>query len=385
MYPLIPTKLSKPISDLIAQIKSEVQSLGGGINPFVLKAVEQFMLPINSYYTNAMEGNPSKLKDIENAVNNLSDDKQMRNYQLEHLAHIDVQTLMMKRLIAEPELDITSVDFLCWLHSEFYKRLPEDMCYAKTVSDKRLPVCPGELRDIPAQVGSHQPPKDKASVLQALEQFSRTLSPTKVRGKMNFLAFASSHHRFLWIHPFRDGNGRVVRLFSIAYQNRIGISGHNLWTVTRAFARKRKDYDINLAIADKTRRNDFDGRGSLSEEGLLVFCEYFLSQCLDQIKYMKELLSFENLEKRFFRELKVVREEKTFSKSAINVLEFMFFKGEIARGEVQKICKVKRRRAGEIIKELIVNGRVSTLSPHRGKIRLKFTSDMAKIVFPDLV
>ena len=62
MFPLLPTKITKPLSILIDQIETEIRSLGQGINPSVLDAVEQFMLPINSYYTNAMEGNPSRLK-----------------------------------------------------------------------------------------------------------------------------------------------------------------------------------------------------------------------------------------------------------------------------------------------------------------------------------
>ena len=385
MFPLIPSKANTQISHVIARIEKEVQSLGRGINPFVLESVEQFMLPINSYYTNAMEGNPSRLKDIENAAKKLSRNKEMRNYQLEHLAHIEVQKMMTERLKEEPGLDITSVDFLCWLHREFYKRLPPEMHYAKTVSGKKLPVCPGKLRDRPGEVGAHQPPKDRESGLRALEQFSKVLSPQNVAGEMKFLALASSHHRLLWIHPFRDGNGRVARLFSIAYQSRIGISGHNLWTVARAFARNRGDYDFHLALADETRRNDLDGRGSLSEENLLKFCTYFLAQCLDQIQYMKGLLNFKDMERRFIRDLKIGREEKAFSKSAAEVLEFIFYKGEITRGEVQKICKVQRRRASEIIKELISKDRVVTLSPHRGKLRLKFTSDSAKNIFPDLV
>jgi Fic family protein len=385
MFPLLPSKMTNLLSGLIDKIETEVQSLGEGINPFVLESVEHFMLPINSYYTNAMEGNPSRLRDIENASKKLSRDKQMRNYQLEHLAHIEVQKMMIKRITDEPKLEITSADFLCWMHSEFYKRLPESMRYAKTISGKTLPVCPGQLRDIPAEVGKHQPPNGRKDVSRALQQFSQALSPQNVSGKMKFLSFAGSHHRLLWIHPFRDGNGRVARLFSIAYQNRIGIAGHNLWTVTRAFARQREDYDRHLALADQTRRNDLDGRGPLSEEGFLVFCEYFLGQCLDQIRYMKGLLNFTDMEKRFMRDVKLGREEKIFSKSAAEVMEFMFYKGEIARGEVQKICKVQRRRASDIINELIRQDRIVSLSPRRGKLRLKFTSDSAKNIFPDLI
>lgn len=386
MFPLIPSKITQNLSDIIIKIQDETRSLEGGINPFILESIENLMFPINSYYTNSMEGNPSKLSDIENAEKNVfSTNKEMRNYQLEHIAHIEVQKLMMSRLKDEPDLDITSVEFLCWLHLEFYKRLPEEMHYVKTTSGKELPVCPGKLRDRQAEVGMHIPPEEEQDILCLLEQFSKVLSPKNISAQMKFVAFASSHHRFLWIHPFRDGNGRVARLFSIAYSNCIGISNYNLWTVTRAFARARDKYDFYLALADEKRRNDLDGRGPLSEENLVKFCEYFLSQCLDQIQYMNELLNCKKLEKRFFHELNVVREEKTLSKGAIEVLHFLFFKGEIDRGEVQKICKIKTRRATEIIKELLGTGRILTLSPRRGRLRLRFTTDSVKVIFPELL
>ena len=101
MFPLLPSKINNNLSELILKIKEEVRVLEGGVNPFVLESIERLMLPINSYYTNAMEGNPSKLSDIEKAVrNDFSTDKSKQNYQLEHIAHIEVQKLMMERLVS---------------------------------------------------------------------------------------------------------------------------------------------------------------------------------------------------------------------------------------------------------------------------------------------
>lgn len=386
MYPLLPSKITQKLSELSLKIQSEARALEGDINPYILESLEDLMLPINSYYTNAMEGNPSKLSDIEAAEKNIfSSNKQTRNYQREHLAHIAVQKLMLDRLKKEPEIEITSLKFLCWLHFEFYKRLPDEMHVVTTTSGKILPVYPGQLRDRQAEVGRHLPPTDAKEISHLLKQFSKNLSPKNINPKMQFLAFASSHHRLLWIHPFRDGNGRVARLFSEAFSYCIGLSKHNLWTISRAFARNRKNYDFHLALADQERRNDLDGRGPLSEENLIAFCEYFLTQNLDQIQYMNKLLNCKTLEKRFNHELNICKEEKTLSKGAIDVLRFTFFKGEIRRGDVQKICHVKARRAGIIIKELLDKARLSTTSPRKGKLRLRFSADSIPIIFPGLI
>src|SRR3546814_8167832 len=51
------------------------------------------------------------------------------------------------------------------------------------------------------------------------------------------IAMATAHHRFNWIHPFPDGNGRVSRLMSHAMGQAAGIGAHGLWSVSRGLAR----------------------------------------------------------------------------------------------------------------------------------------------------
>lgn len=51
------------------------------------------------------------------------------------------------------------------------------------------------------------------------------------------LAMATAHHRFNWIHPFPDGNGRVSRLMSHAMAHKAGIGAHGLWSISRGLAR----------------------------------------------------------------------------------------------------------------------------------------------------
>lgn len=384
MLPVLPSRTTPELDDLILRVTANSAALGKGIHPLILNEISRLMVKVNSYYTNAMEGNPSKLKDIDAALNKkLDKDKTKRNFQLEHVAHIEVQEAMIKRLQAEPALRICSKDFLCWLHEQFFNRLPEELRYAKTEGGDLVPVESGHLRDRGISVGRHQAPETKAEIEGHLTQFDQLLSPENLAGPQKLLGMASSHHRFLWIHPFPEGNGRVARLLTTAYGVRIGMGDNALWTVARAFARKRTEYDAHLALADRPRRNDLDGRGPLSEEDLLTFCIYFLHCCDDQIDFMSGMLQFNELERRYRRFVDGFSEDKKISKAGAKVMERIFLQGEIPRGQIIEICDVKKRRATQIAKELLDTKITRSETPY-GPLRLNISADMAAALFPQL-
>ena len=385
MLPVLPSKITQELDQLIVNVISSSASLGKGIHPFILQEIARFLVKVNSYYTNAMEGNPSKLKDIENALNkNFSSDKKARNYQMEHVAHIEVQEAMIKRLREEPKLSICSESFLCWIHEQFFKRLPEEMRFATTTGGNLVSVEPGQLRDRGITVGIHEGPATKEEIKRYLSTFEELLSPEKLFGHRKLLGMASSHHRLLWIHPFGEGNGRVARLFTTAYGFRIGFSENMLWTVSRAFARNRNDYDQHLALADQPRRNDLDGRGPLSEENLIQFCLFFLRCCEDQIHFMETMLKLDDMKRRYRRYIDGLLGEKLLSKSGSKVMERLILQGEFQRSEVLNICNVKQRRSSGIIKELI-NSKVVSSETAYGPLRINISVDMAIVLFPELV
>ncbi|MGI4742086.1 MAG: Fic family protein [Janthinobacterium lividum] len=47
------------------------------------------------------------------------------------------------------------------------------------------------------------------------------------------VAIGAAHHRLAWLHPFLDGNGRVMRLFSDAAFLAEGLDAGGLWSMSR--------------------------------------------------------------------------------------------------------------------------------------------------------
>jgi Fic family protein len=110
------------------------------------------------------------------------------------------------------------------------------------------------------------------------------------------MAMAAAHHRFAYIHPFPDGNGRVGRLISHAMAHKIGLGAYGLWSISRGLARGleagpngRGEYKAMLARTDMPRQGDLDGRGNLSERALAEWVLWFVRVCRDQVDFMSGL------------------------------------------------------------------------------------------------
>ena len=71
--------------------------------------------------------------------------------------------------------------------------------------------------------------------------------------KYDLIKVALAHHRFGWIHPFGNGNGRVVRLLTYALLIKYGFNvktGGRVLNPTAAFCNDRDQYYDMLARAD---------------------------------------------------------------------------------------------------------------------------------------
>jgi Fic family protein len=248
-------------------------------------------------------------------------------------------------------------------------------------SKKRVRVQPGELRDGEVVVGQHLPP-EAAALPRFLERFELAYAPANLSKMRQVIAVAAAHHRFVWIHPFYDGNGRVVRLMSHAMLKRLGV-GSSLWSVARGLARNVGNYKALLMAADKPRQNDLDGRGNLSQTALIEFCEFFLSTCVDQVEYMRSILEPAEL----LRRMEIYTEEEVragrLPKGSFPLLREALLAGEFERGQAPIITSYKERMARMVLAQLLESGLLVSAG-HRASVRLGFPIGVVERWFPAL-
>ena len=142
---------------------------------------------------------------------------------------------------------------------------------------------PGSYRSSEVRIAqsTHQPPGPEsvpADMRQLVEFMNKPMSP-----QYHLLQVAISHHRFVWIHPFGNGNGRVSRLITYAMLVKLGFTathGYRALNPTVVFGSDRHAYYRHLETADSLRDDDLES-----------WCLYVLRGIESDVKNILELSS----------------------------------------------------------------------------------------------
>ncbi|ARJ68030.1 filamentation induced by cAMP protein fic [Magnetospirillum sp. ME-1] len=373
------------LSDVAVELAAASARLGHTLHPRTAASLADLVRIMNSYYSNLIEGHNTRPRDIERALNGQFDpDSERRNLQMEAAAHVRLQAEIDRQASAGALPEPASPAFIRWLHSEFYRGAPPEML-AIHGSGRTFTMTPGAWRSGPDQdvaVGRHLPPSSDR-VAAFMDHFAARYSFEPLGKASRILAIPAAHHRFNYIHPFPDGNGRVARLMSHAMAHMAGIGAHGLWSISRGLARgldSRGDYKRMMDHGDMPRQGDLDGRGNLSQRALIDFMLWFLQVCLDQVTFMSSLFEFDTLTRR----LRIlVERSEALKPEAARLLEEALIRGELERGDVPRITGLPERTARRVFNDVLAAGLLASDTP-KGKVSLRFPVETLDTLFPRL-
>ena len=344
----------------------------------LLASLAALVRTMNCYYSNLIEGHATHPIDIDRALKgNYSKNLAKRNLQLEATAHIAVQQWIDGGALKGHGVDVESIREI---HRRFCSELPEDLLVVDSPDAKKATkVIPGELRTRDVVVGRHVAvsPGAVPRFLSRYQEVYRSLGAIDT-----VMAAAAAHHRLLWIHPFLDGNGRVARLLSHAILLETLDTGA-VWSIARGLARNVTAYKDHLAACDQTRRNDLDGRGSLSEESLIAFTDFFLRTCIDQVSFMEDLIQPDRLRAR----IRIWAEEEIrlghLPAKSDAILEAVLYRGELPRADLPGLAGTGDRQARRIASALLAR-EVLQADSSRAPLRLAIPAVLASRWMPGL-
>ena len=367
------------LTDLALDLTQKSAGFRRSLPPTLLASLADLVRAMNCYYSNLIEGHDTHPVDIERALkNDYSQDARKRDLQLEAKAHIAVQKWIdgggLKAGLALKAEGIREI------HRRFCERLPEDLLWVEDPATKeKLRLVPGELRKRDVRVGNHVA-ISPAALPRFLERFSQVYGNL---GKTeSIISTAAAHHRLLWVHPFMDGNGRVARLMSHAMMLDVLDTGA-VWSVARGLARSVSEYKGLLSNCDLPRRNDLDGRGTLSEEALAEFTRFFLSGCMDQVDFMESLVQPDRLRARILLWAEEEIRLGHLPPRSGGILEAVLYRGELPRGEAAAIVGASERQARRIVSALVGRGVLTSESAY-APLRLVFPAVLASRWMPGL-
>jgi len=232
---------------------------------------------------------------------------------------------------------------------------------------------PGEYRKIPVAIANstHVPP-DVSTVAPYMEDLFNFINKPDPP-QYDLLKVAIAHHGFAWIHPFDNGNGRVVRLMTYAMLVKYGFRVHGgkggsgrILNPTAVFCSKREEYYRQLSTADKT-----------GDANMLSWCEYVLSGLKNEISKIDKLLEYDFLAKKILLPaINFALDKKLITHKEFKILQIAARKQVIQAADVRQVLPGKMpAEISRTIRKLRDNKMLQPLKKKSRKYVLRFDNN----------
>ncbi len=274
----IPLKLYDPkwgsqLANAVIELeKLRVKKLGGPVPPYIFFQIKDIFQILESLGSARIEGNHTTLaefveKIIENPNRQTKIEKDREIFNIERAIDFIEKNVDSKTRISRAFI------------SEIHKILVDGLTPPPGGEGSRYP---GEMRpeNVVITKSNHIPPE----AIKVSDYFNELIAfiNQPIESQYHLLAIAISHHRMAWIHPFDNGNGRLVRMFTYALLIKQGfqVKSGRILNPTAVFCMDRDKYYDMLALAD-----------SGEEEKTLEWCLYVLEGLRTEIEKIDKLLN----------------------------------------------------------------------------------------------
>lgn len=269
LEPAFNTKLTSLIIDL--NVLRE-KRLSGSTPSQIFFQLKRLFHMLESLGSTRIEGNHTTLLEfIESKI----DKKKTQDEKIKEIQNVEKALGFIDRTINQNSNFKITESFIKELH-----KIVVDGLSVKGEGDKT----PGQYRKDPVVItkSEHQPPK--ALELEYYMDELIDFVNNNDESKYDLLKVALAHHRFVWIHPFGNGNGRTVRLLTYAQLVISGFRvdvGGRIINPTAVFCSDRNKYVHELSQADTG-----------TDEGRMSWSEYVLKGLKEEIEKIDRLTDY---------------------------------------------------------------------------------------------
>jgi Fic family protein len=268
---LVEPDWNSPLASTIVELEQlRVRRLAGTVPPHIFFQLKEIFHFLESLGSARIEGNQTTL--AEWVDQRIADKSASKNEQAREIINIEAAIDFIEEVVtADFQFDRAFV-------SEIHKYIVQDLTLPPEGEGSHTP---GTYRSkqIAIQGSDHTPP-EPMQVPDYMEGLLRFVN-TPVASQNDLIVTALAHHRMAWIHPFDNGNGRVIRLFTYAMLIKQGfqIKNGRILNPTAVFCTNRQQYYDMLERADAGSR-----------KALLDWVSYVVTGLKEEIEKIDHLL-----------------------------------------------------------------------------------------------
>ena len=352
---------AKLINIIVELERLRATPLSGTTPPHIFSQMKVIFHHLESLGSSRIEGNRTTLSELVEKVTSDNFEKELKHdEQLQEIMNIQKAMNFIEESISK-DGKITRSHL-----SQIHIFITKNLSPAQRVKGGEGSLTPGDFRKIPVIIkGTNYHPPDFTQVPNYIEELLTFANEEGVSPKDHLLRIALIHHLFACIHPFDNGNGRTVRVFTYALLIKYGfrVKEGRLLNPTAIFCMDREKYYEMLATADSGER-----------DAILMWCTYVLEGLLSEIKKIDNLLNHSYLKEKILlpalsnvveRSLLTENEQTLLSYilhsenmtvKASNVREILNIKDSVKISRILKSCREKG-----LLQPLKKNGRIYTI------------------------